>query len=131
MAIGGASGYITVNPTQDYVGQAIRGVENGITQIRAEKYQKERDQLANDRQEQQQRRADFKDSQEFSEKYPFIATGNNNMDSKNRQDLETGKMAYAEAMDNYYKTGDKQYIAKAESIKVPLTKLLKCQKHWL
>jgi hypothetical protein len=116
MAIGGASGYLTVNPTQDYVGQAARGVENGIAQVRAEKYQKERDQLANDRQEQQQRRADFKDSQEFSEKYPFIATGNNNLDSKNRQDLETGKMAYSEAMDGYYKTGDKSYMAKADSI---------------
>jgi hypothetical protein len=55
MAIGGNSGYLTVNPTQDYVGQAARGVENGIAQVRAEKYQKERDQLFNDRQEQQRR----------------------------------------------------------------------------
>ncbi len=116
MAIGGASGYLTVNPTQDYIGQAARGVENGIAQVRAEKYQKERDQLASDRQEQQQRRSDFKDSQEFSAKYPFIATGNTNVDSKNRQDLETGKMAYSEALDGYYKTGDKSYMAKADSI---------------
>jgi hypothetical protein len=39
-------------------------------------------QLFNDRQEQQQRRSDFKDSQEFSAKYPFIATGNTNVDSQ-------------------------------------------------
>jgi hypothetical protein len=116
MAAGGASGYLTVNPTQDYVGQAVRGVENGIAQVRAEKYQKERDQLAADQNEQQQRRSDFKDSQEFSAKYPFIATGNTNLDSKNKQDLETGKMAYSEAMDGYYKTGDKSYMAKADSI---------------
>jgi hypothetical protein len=76
MATGGASGYLTVNPTQDYVGQAARGVENGIAQVRAEKYKK-RDQLFSDRQR-QQRRSDFKDSQEFSAKYPFIATGNTN-----------------------------------------------------
>jgi hypothetical protein len=116
MATGGASGYLTVNPTQDYVGQAMRGVENGIAQVRAEKYQKERDKLAADQNEQQQRRSDFKDSQEFSAKYPFIATGNTNLDSKNKQDLETGKMAYSEAMDGYYKTGDKSYMAKADSI---------------
>jgi hypothetical protein len=45
----------------------------------AQKIPKE-DQLFNDRQEQQQRRSDFKDSQEFSAKYPFIATGNTNLD---------------------------------------------------
>jgi hypothetical protein len=37
-----------VNPTQDYVGQAARGVENGIAQF-AQKNTKERDQLASDR----------------------------------------------------------------------------------
>jgi hypothetical protein len=36
------------------MGQAARGVENGIAQVRAE-IQKERDQLFNDRQEQQRR----------------------------------------------------------------------------
>jgi hypothetical protein len=35
MAMGGNSGYL-VNPTQDYMGQAARGVENGIAQVRAE-----------------------------------------------------------------------------------------------
>jgi hypothetical protein len=34
MAMGGNSGYL-VNPTQDYMGQAARGVD-GIAQVRAE-----------------------------------------------------------------------------------------------
>jgi hypothetical protein len=90
--------------------------------------QKERDQLFNDRQEQQRRRF-FKDSQEFSAKYPFIATGNNNLDSKNRQDLETGKMAYSEAMDGYYKTGNKSY-GQSRFIMGSINEATEMQKHW-
>jgi hypothetical protein len=41
MAMGGNSGYLTVNPTQDYIGQAARGVENGIAQVRAKIPKKE------------------------------------------------------------------------------------------
>jgi hypothetical protein len=59
MATGGASGYLTVNPTQDYVGQAARGVENGIAQVQ-KNTKKEKGSIRSDRQEQQQRRSDLR-----------------------------------------------------------------------
>lgn len=128
MAIGGASGYLTVNPTQDYVGQALQGASDYFARVRAEKYQKERDRMANEQNLQEQRRRDFKDAEEFSAKYPFVAMGNTDIDSKNRQDLETGKQRYSEAMDNYYQTGDKKYLAVAESVKASINEAVEMPK---
>jgi len=120
MAIGGASGYLTVNPTHDYVGQALQGASDSFVRVRAEKIAQERDRMINEQNLQEQRRRDFKDAEEFSAKYPFVAMGNTSIDSKNRQDLETGKQKYSEAMDNYYQTGDKKYLAVADSVKASI-----------
>lgn len=108
--IGGAAGYLTIDPTQNYVGQAVQGVENSLTRFRAEKLQKERQKIEDERYQQESRRRDFDDAAEFNEKYKFISTGTG-LDSSNRQSVENAKNAYAEAQDLYQKTGDKKYLA--------------------
>jgi len=108
--IGGTSGYLTINPTQNYVGQAAQGVEESVTRFRAEKLQKERQKIEDERYQQEQRRRDFNDASEFNEKYKFISTGTG-LDASNRQSVENAKNTYAEAQDNYQKTGDKKYLA--------------------
>jgi hypothetical protein len=123
MAIGGNSGYLTVNPTQDYIGQAARGVENGIAQVRAEKYQKERDQLASDRQEQQQRRSDFKDSQEINEKYPHAALGDTDM-----QNMVNFKTKYTEFQKNFIKTGSEKDNALAQKAMSNIVRITESKK---
>jgi len=116
MAIGGSAGYLTINPTEDYMGQAAQRASDSFERIRAEKYQKERDKMADDQKLREQRRRDFKDAEEFSAKYPFVAMGNKSIDSKKRQDLETGKKRYNDALDRYEATGDKKELAMANSI---------------
>jgi len=109
-AIGGSAGYLTIDPTQNYIGQAVQGVENSLTRFRAEKLEKERQKIEDERYQQEQRRRDFNDASEFNEKYKFISTGTG-LDSSNRQSVENAKNAYAEAQDLYQKTGDKKYLA--------------------
>jgi len=116
MAIGGASGYLTVNPTHDYVGQALQGASDSFARVRAEKIAQERDRMYNEQNLQEQRRQDIKDAEEFSAKYPFVAMGNKSIDSKKRQDLETGKKNYQDAIDRYTATGDKKELSIANSI---------------
>ncbi len=108
--IGGSAGYLTIDPTQNYIGQAVQGVENSLTRFRAEKLEKERQKIEDERYQQEQRRRDFNDTAEFNEKYKFISTGTG-LDSSNRQSVENAKNAYAEAQDLYQKTGDKKYLA--------------------
>lgn len=107
---GGTAGYLTVDPTQDYIGKAAQGVDESITRFRAEKLQKERQKIEDERYQQEQRRRDFNDASEFNEKYKFISTGTG-LDASNRQSVENAKNTYAQAQDNYQKTGDKKYLA--------------------
>jgi len=114
MTRGGSAGYLTINPTQNYVGQAISEAGDTFARVRAEKYQKEKDKVDADLALQEQRRRDFKDTEEFNEKYKFISTGTG-LDASNRQSVENAKNAYTEAQDNYQKTGDKKYLAIADN----------------
>jgi len=77
MAIGGSAGYLTVNPTEDYVGQAIRGIGEQFQQVRAEKYQREKDRLTAEQNLREQRMQDFNDAAEFNAKYPYASMGDN------------------------------------------------------
>jgi hypothetical protein len=108
MAIGGSAGYLTVNPTEDYVGQAIRGVGEQFQQVRAEKYQREKDKLIAEQNLQEQRRRDFKDSEEFSAKYPYASLGDN--DKQFVMDL---KKTYADAKRDVVNTGSEKSQALA------------------
>jgi len=114
MALGGSAGFLTINPTQNYVGQAISEAGDTFARVRAEKYQKEKDKVDADLALQEQRRRDFQDTTEFNEKYKFISTGTG-LDASNRQSVENAKNAYIEAQDNYQKTGDKKYLAIADN----------------
>src|SRR6188768_4284666 len=107
---GGASGYLTVDPTRNYVGEAVGDVNDTVTRFRAEKLQRERQRIEDDRYEQEQRRRDFNDAADFNEKYKYISTGTG-LDSSNRQSVENAKNAYANAQDMYQKTGDKKFLA--------------------
>lgn len=77
MAIGGTAGYLTVNPTENYVGQAIQGLNENFARVRAEKYQREKDKLTVEQNLREQRRQDFNDSAEFNAKYPYASLGDN------------------------------------------------------
>jgi len=108
--IGGSAGYLTLDPTKNYVGQALSDVNDTVTRFRAEKLQRERQKIEDDRYEQEQRRRDFNDAQDFNEKYKYISTGTG-LDSSNRQSVENAKNAYIEAQEQYQRTGDKKYLA--------------------
>lgn len=113
--LGGSAGYLTVDPTRNYIGEAAKGVEETATRFRAEKLQKERQRIEDERYQQEQRRKDFSEAREFSEKYPFIATGTG-LDAGKRQTLINYKNAYSENQDKYIKTGDTKYKAIADNI---------------
>jgi hypothetical protein len=104
------AGYLTVNPTQNYLGQALSNVENSMIRMRAERSEEARLKRAEGVAEQETRRRDMKDSEEFNSKYPYISTGTG-LDASNRQSVENAKTAYLDATNNYAKTGDKKYLA--------------------
>lgn len=110
--LGGAAGYLTVDPTRNYIGEAAKGVEDTVARFRAEKLQKERQAIEDERYNQETRRRDFNDAAEFNEKYQYISTGTG-LDASNRQSVENAKKAYTEAQDKYQKTGDKKWLAVA------------------
>ena len=107
--IGGSSGYLTVNPTQDYVGQALRGVEDSFTRVRAEKIAKDRDKLAADQNLREQRRQDLKDSEEFDAKHPYASLGDNDKDF-----VMTLKKKYTDARRDVINTGSEKSQAIAD-----------------
>lgn len=112
--IGGSAGYLTVDPTRNYIGEAAKGVEDTVARFRAEKLQRERQAIEDERYNQELRRRDFNDAAEFNEKYKYISTGTG-LDASNRQSVENAKNAYAEAQDKYQKTGDKKWLAVASN----------------
>lgn len=114
MAVGGPTGYLTVEPTQDYIGQALTSVNNDLFRRRAEKREEDKikaDALENER---KQRNKEFKQNSELNEKYPFVATGTG-IDASNMQGVQNAKQAYADAQSKYTKTGDKKYLAVANN----------------
>lgn len=112
--IGGSSGYLTVDPTRNYIGEAAKGVEDTVARFRAEKLQKERQAIEDERYNQEIRKRDFNDAAEFNEKYKYISTGTG-IDASNRQSVENAKNAYADAQNKYQKTGDKKWLAVANN----------------
>ena len=114
MAVGGPTGYLTVEPTQDYIGQALTSVNNDLFRRRAEK--REEDQIKAEalERERNQRNKEFSQNAELNEKYPFVATGTG-IDASNMQGVQNAKQAYADAQAKYGKTGDKKYLAIANN----------------
>ncbi len=110
--LGGAAGYLTVDPTRNYIGEAAKGVEDTVARFRAEKLQKERQAIEDERYNQETRRRDFNDAAEFNEKYHYISTGTG-LDASNKQSVENAKKAYTDAQNKYQKTGDKKWLAVA------------------
>lgn len=123
MAIGGASGYLTVNPTQDYVGQALQGANESFARIRAEKYQKERDKMTADQNLREQRRQDLKDAEEFSAKYPYAAMGDND-----KQLVMNLKKTYTEARRDFINTGSEKSQALSDKAMSNLMRLNESKK---
>jgi hypothetical protein len=109
MAIGGSAGYLTVNPTQDYVGQALQGASESFARVRAEKIAQERDRMTNEENLREQRRRDFKDAMEINEKYPYAALGDND-----KQFVVDLKKTYTDAMRDYLNTGNEKSQALAD-----------------
>jgi hypothetical protein len=101
---------ITVNPTNNYIGQALNSVENSVFKYKAQKTAEEQAQAQALRQEQEDRRRDFKDSAEFSEKHPFVAMGNG-LDGSNMQSYTNAMKTASDAQSNYMKTGDEKQKA--------------------
>lgn len=122
MAVGGPAGYLTVEPTQDYIGQALTSVNNDLFRRRAEK--REEDQIKAEALEREieQRNKEFKQNSELNEKYPFVATGTG-IDASNMQGVQNAKQTYANAQSNYTKTGDKKYLAIANNAMASLNAL--------
>lgn len=123
MAIGGSAGYLTVNPTQDYVGQALQGANESFARIRAEKYQKERDKMTADQNLREQRRQDLKDAEEFSAKYPYAAMGDND-----KQLVMNLKKTYTEARRDVINTGSERSQALADKAMSNLIRLNESKK---
>jgi len=122
-ALGGSAGYLTVNPTENYVGQAIQNAGDSFARVRAEKYQKEKDKMAAEQNLREQRRQDFKDSEEFSAKYPYAYLGDND-----KQFVMNLKKTYTEARRDVVNTGSEKSQALADKALSNLTRLNESKK---
>jgi len=118
MAIGGESGYLTINPTENYVGQAIQNASDSFARVRAEKIAQERDRMINEQNEREQRRQDAKDAMEINEKYPYAFLGDTD-----KQFVVDLKKTYTDAMRDHINTGSEKSAALADKALININRL--------
>jgi hypothetical protein len=96
---------ITVNPTQDYIGQALNNAQNTIFRYKAEQSEKEQAQAQALRQKQEDRRRDITDDENYAGKHRGISTGIGGFKDYEEDAYQIGFEKYKEAK-RLYIAGD-------------------------